>query len=128
MPTSKDLDIAKQKSVFANIQQPTKETSIIKVEDSLSVKTDSKTDSLKRFHVILGSFKDSSNSGKMVELLSKNGYKPILIKLKSGYTLVSAASFNDQREADKEMLKILDTDYAPEDVWVYDTIQKLHNK
>jgi len=81
-----------------------------------------------RFHIIVGSFKDSTNSKKMVDMLTKNGYRPTLIQLKNGYTLVSAASFNNQADASKEMYKIMKMDFAPEDIWVYDNNQKLHIK
>ncbi len=87
-----------------------------------------KADYNDRFYVIVGSFKDPVNSEKMFLFLSKNGYKPKLIEFKNGYKLVSAASFMTQGEASKEMLKIMDTDFAPEDIWVYDTNQKLHVK
>jgi len=87
-----------------------------------------KADYSDRFYVIVGSFKDPLNSEKMFLFLSKNGYKPKLIEFKNGYKLVSAASFTTQAEASKEMLKIMDTDFAPEDIWVYDTNQRLHVK
>jgi len=87
-----------------------------------------KADYSDRFYVIVGSFKDPVNSEKMFLFLSKNGYKPKLIEFKNGYKLVSAASFTTQAEASKEMLKIMDTDFAPEDIWVYDTNQRLHVK
>jgi len=87
-----------------------------------------KADYSDRFYVIVGSFKDPSNSEKMFLFLSKNGYKPKLLEFKNGYKLVSAASFTTQAEASKEMLKIMDTDFAPEDIWVYDTNQRLHVK
>lgn len=87
-----------------------------------------KADYNDRFHVIVGSFKDPINSEKMYLFLSKNGYKPKLIEFKNGYKLVSAASFMTQEEASREMLKIMDTDFAPEDIWLYDTNQRLHVK
>jgi hypothetical protein len=102
------------------------------VQPAISVKNNAtaipKADYNDRFYVIVGSFKDPLNSEKMFLYLSKNGYKPKLIEFKNGYKLVSAASFMTQEEATKEMLKIMDTDFAPEDIWVYDTNQRLHVK
>lgn len=108
--------------------------SLAALADTLSLRQDSIKKSMApqvtepqgRYLVIMGSFKDSVNCGKMTSVLIKHGYKPSLVKLKNGYTLVSAASFNNQGEANREMLKILDTDYAPDDIWIYD--MKKNNK
>jgi len=128
MPTSRELDVVRQKTLLTK-------TLLTKV-DSLAIKGDTLTKVVKdsvivpqeRFHIIVGSFKDSTNSKKMVDMLTKNGYRPTLIQLKNGYTLVSAASFNNQADASKEMYNIMKMDFAPEDIWVYDNNQKLHIK
>ncbi|OFY43219.1 MAG: hypothetical protein A2X18_09260 [Bacteroidetes bacterium GWF2_40_14] len=110
----------KAKSVVQPINNVTKPTNkIVEIP---------KADYSDRFYVIVGSFKDPLNSEKMFLYLSKNGYKPKLIEFKNGYKLVSAASFTTQQEASNEMLKIMNTDFAPEDIWVYDTNQRLHVK
>jgi len=154
MPTSRELEAKKSANLFA-AEQRTKDSllnvqidSIAKasadttalsqqVKDIISsagttvvsnVAEIPKADYNDRFYVIVGSFKDPVNSEKMLLFLSKNGYKPKLIEFKNGYKLVSAASFTTQEEASKEMLKIMDTDFAPEDIWVYDTNQRLHVK
>jgi hypothetical protein len=111
------------KEITKDIQQTNKI-----VAEKSTVTEIPKADYNDRFYVIVGSFKDPVNSEKMFLFLSKNGYKPKLIEFKNGYKLVSAASFMTQGEASKEMLKIMDTDFAPEDIWVYDTNQKLHVK
>ncbi len=141
MPQSSDLKVAREKKIAAAAEQAKKDQARIKMMDSLAAVADTlsaKQDSLKntiavtasdtqgRYHVIMGSFKDSLNCSKLSSILIKHGYKPSLVKLKNGYTLVSAASFNNQGDANREMQKILDTDYAPDDIWVYD--MKKNNK
>lgn len=79
-----------------------------------------------RFYVIVGSFKDESNVAKMDEYLSKNGYKPIHLNFKNGYKVVASGAFANANEAYGAMRKLLELDFSPEDVWVYDTNQKLH--
>lgn len=139
MPTSRELDAKKGAILFVAEQRlkdsvlKAKNDSIAKALADSSVTTGSvaeipRADFGNRFYVIVGSFKDSVNSVKMLDFLSKNGYKPSIIEFKNGYKLVSAASFNTQEEAGKEMYKIMETDFSPEDIWVYDTNQKLHIK
>ncbi|NTV18618.1 MAG: SPOR domain-containing protein [Bacteroidales bacterium] len=79
-----------------------------------------------RFYVIVGSFKDESNVAKMDGYLSKNGYKPIHLNFKNGYKVVASGAFANANEAYGAMRKLLELDFSPEDVWVYDTNQKLH--
>ena len=82
MPTSRELDVVRQKTLLTK-------TLLTKV-DSLAIKGDTLTKVVKdsvivpqeRFHIIVGSFKDSTNSKKMVDMLTKNGYRPTLIQLK----------------------------------------------
>lgn len=123
MPTSRELDVVRQKTLLTKV-----DSLAIKGDTLTKVVKDSVIVSQERFHIIVGSFKDSTNSKKMVDMLTKNGYRPTPIQLKSGYTLVSAASFNNQADASKEMYKIMKMDFAPEDIWVYDNNQKLHIK
>jgi cell division septation protein DedD len=79
-----------------------------------------------RFYVIVGSFKDESNVAKMDGYLSKNGYKPIHLNFKNGYKVVASGAFANANEAYGAMRKLLELDFSPEDIWVYDTNQKLH--
>jgi uncharacterized protein YceK len=79
-----------------------------------------------RFYVIVGSFKDEGNVAKMDGYLSKNGYKPIHLNFKNGYKVVASGAFANANEAYGAMRKLLELDFSPEDVWVYDTNQKLH--
>ena len=81
-----------------------------------------------QFYVIVGSFKDESNASKMDGYLLKNGYKPIRLEFKNGYKVVSSGAFSNANEAYVAMRKLLELDFSPEDVWVYDTNQKLHIK
>ncbi len=74
----------------------------------------------------MGSFKVQMNSQKMMEFLLNNGYKPSKINFKNGFTLVSAASFDTLQEAINEMHSIMDKDFSPDDIWVYDLNQQIH--
>ena len=81
-----------------------------------------------RYYVIVGSFKDDANAAKMDSYLSKNGYKPIRLEFKNGYKVVSSGAFSDANEAYTATRKLLQLEFSPEDVWVYDVNQKLHIK
>lgn len=82
----------------------------------------------KRFYVILGSFKVEDNATKMYAMLEKNGYTPKTIRFKNGYDLVAVASFDNLQKALVELDNLRAYEYCPEDVWVYDVNQKLHEE
>ena len=79
-----------------------------------------------RFYVVLGSFKVQGNAERMYQFLEKNNYTPRTIRFKNGFELVSAASTNNLQEALKIMDELLVFEYCPDDVWVYDVKQGLH--
>ncbi|MDR2586006.1 MAG: SPOR domain-containing protein [Prevotellaceae bacterium] len=80
-----------------------------------------------RFHIIVGSFKESGNAQKMMNRLSDNGYSPTQFIFKNGYFVVSAASFPTISEANalERQMKSNSTLF-PYDSWVYDTSKGLH--
>ena len=80
-----------------------------------------------RYHVILGSFKVEDNAGKMDAMLKNNGYTPRVIKFNNGFSAVSAASYDNYRDALRAMYDIMEFEYCPEDVWIYDLNQKMHS-
>ncbi|MDR3350570.1 MAG: hypothetical protein LBN98_02835 [Prevotellaceae bacterium] len=76
----------------------------------------------KRYHVVVGCFRVSSNADRMVGLLQSKGYNPKLMRFKNGFACISAASFNDIHTAYNEMNSLIrSSDFAPEDTWVYDS-------
>lgn len=81
-----------------------------------------------RFYVIAGSFKEEANAAKMDGYLVKNGVKPIRLMFKNGYIVVASSAHENANEAYAAMRKLLELDFSPEDVWVYDTKQKLHKE
>jgi len=88
----------------------------------------SATPSAARFFVIAGSFKEEANAAKMDGYLVKNGVKPIRLMFKNGYIVVASSAHENANEAYAAMRKLLELDFSPEDVWVYDTKQKLHKE
>lgn len=83
--------------------------------------------STQRFHVILGSFKEHSNTARMIDNLTKKGYTPQVFNFRNGFEAVSVCSFDKATPAFNEMYKLLDLGFAPDDIWVYDVRQNLHN-
>jgi len=81
-----------------------------------------------RFYVIAGSFKEEANAAKMDGYLVKNGVKPIRLMFRNGYIVVASSAHENANEAYAAMRKLLELDFSPEDVWVYDTKQKLHKE
>lgn len=81
-----------------------------------------------RYYVIVGSFKDDTNAAKMDSYLLQNGYKPIRLEFRNGYKVVSSGAFSDANDAYLASRKLLELEFSPEGVWVYDVNQKLHIK
>ncbi|MDR2802374.1 MAG: hypothetical protein LBB31_04060 [Prevotellaceae bacterium] len=81
----------------------------------------------KRYHVVVGCFRVSSNADRMMGLLQNKGYNPKMMRFKNGFACISAASFDDIHTAYNEMNSIIrSSDFAPEDTWVYDATFNLH--
>ena len=81
-----------------------------------------------KYHVILGSFKVEGNAEKMYATLEKNGYKPRVIEFNNGFEAVSVAAYDDYREALRAMEDVMEYQFCPEDVWIYDVSQNMHVK
>ncbi|MDP3451896.1 MAG: SPOR domain-containing protein [Bacteroidales bacterium] len=79
-----------------------------------------------RYHVVVGSFKDYSNSERMVINLKKRGYEPSVIDFKNGFKVVSVSSYSNMSAAFNVMYKLLDENFGADDIWVYDVRQALH--
>lgn len=126
-PTSKDIE---RMRVEAQAKKQRQLDSINKAKaDSLALiaAMEAEKNALKeRFYVVLGSFKVQGNAERMYQFLEKNNYTPRTIRFKNGFELVSAASTNNLQEALKIMDELLVFEYCPDDVWVYDVKQGLH--
>ncbi len=82
----------------------------------------------KRYHVVVGCFRVPSNADRMLGLLQGRGYRAKMLNFKNGFACISAASYDDIHTAFNEMHKIMKSDFAPEDIWVYDTTFRLHRE
>ncbi len=127
-PTSKEIERMK---IEAQLQAKKQKEidSLNKINEQIALEEASKAtinEENGRFYVVLGSFKVVENANKMFTLLEKNGYKPITIKFKNGYEVVSVAGFNNYGQAKQELAKLLEYEYCPEDIWIYDIRQNLH--
>jgi hypothetical protein len=81
----------------------------------------------KRYHVVVGCFRVSSNAERMMSLLQERGYIPKMIHFRNGFACISATSFDNIHTAYNEMNNLIkSSDFAPEDTWVYDTTFNLH--
>ena len=133
-PTSKDLERMKQEALEQSRKQ--RELDSINRAKALELekakaaaeKENLLDESAGRYHVILGSFKVEGNAGKMYALLEKNGYTPRVIKFNNGFEVVSVAAYDNYREALKAMNDVMEYEFCPEDVWIYDINQNLHAK
>ncbi len=79
-----------------------------------------------RFHVIVGCFKIQDNANNLRQILTKDGYSPKKIVFKSGYDAVSLFQSDDFEQAMRALWNFKESPYCPEDIWIYDMKNKLH--
>ena len=131
MPTSEDLEKMKQEAVEQARKQreldSVNRVRALEQEKARAAAQENLLDeSAGRYHVILGSFKVEGNAEKMYALLEKNGYEPRVIKFNNGFEVVSVAAYDNYRDALRAMNDIMEYQFCPEDVWIYDIRQNMH--
>ncbi|MCD7915786.1 MAG: SPOR domain-containing protein [Tannerellaceae bacterium] len=92
--------------------EPTRQEKIQPVEGE-------NADGLKRFSVVIGSFKNRTNAYSLKERMQNDGYNPLLGENEEGMLRVIVTSFNDKSDAvdSREAIK---AKYAPnfQDAWI----------
>ena len=133
-PTSKDLERMKQESLekarVEREQDSLAKVRALELEQAKVAREEAGylDESAGRYHVILGSFKVDGNAEKMMALLKESGYSPRMIKFNNGFDAVSVAAYDNYRDALKAMYDIMEFEFCPEDVWIYDVNQNMHVK
>lgn len=132
-PTTKELEKMRLEAV-ANAKKQRQIDSLNQVkaaEEALALKLAQEKAAAEaalkgRYFIVLGSFQVPDNATRMMTQLKKDGYKPQYITFKNGFKLIAAAAYDNYRKAFEDMDKFLEYDNCPEDVWIYDTTQNLH--
>ncbi|MBO7279300.1 MAG: SPOR domain-containing protein [Bacteroidales bacterium] len=128
-PTSEDLERmrieaemeARARFVRDSIQQAKADSiAFAQAQEALKPKLEG------RYFVVVGSFMTQANAERMVELLTKEGYRPQTIHFKNGFDAVAVSAHDTFRAAYYEMDEMYGMDFAPEDIWIYDIQQNLH--
>ena len=130
-PTSKELEKMRQEAQEQAERQKAIQDSIQKakaLEELAAAAAENSIENAGRYHVILGSFKVEGNAEKMESVLNRNGYTPRVIRFNNGFEAVSAAAYDDYRDALNAMYDIMELQFCPEDVWIYDVTQNMHEK
>lgn len=131
-PTSKDLERMKQEALEQARRQREQDSinraKAIALEQAQEEARKNSIENAGRYHVILGSFKVEGNAEKMLSLLEKNGYTPRKIEFNNGFEVVSVSAYDNYREALRAMEDVMEYEFCPEDVWVYDVNQNMHVK
>ncbi|MFA6677136.1 MAG: SPOR domain-containing protein [Bacteroidales bacterium] len=130
-PTSKDLEAMRAEQLKKELIIKARKDSLLKVAEADKAKSIVKVEENALedgYYVIMGSFKVKSNADRMLNMLKEHGYSPIRIKFKNGFDVISAVRCDTHHQAWVEMDKITQYKYAPEDIWIYSTADKLHDK
>lgn len=81
-----------------------------------------------RYMVVVGSFRVNDNVDRMMERLKRDGYEPVAMQFSNGFGVVSAFDSDNYGEALREKRLMMEKEYCPEDIWIYDRIQDLEMK
>lgn len=132
-PTSKDIERMRIEQLEQQAQRQRELDSLQRVraaEEAAEAERLAALELLKklndRYYVIIGSFKMEENATRMYSLLEKKGYTPKRIAFQNGYDVVSVKSFNSYRAAREEIEILLEYEFCPDDVWIYDKESGLH--
>lgn len=131
MPTSAQLKVAQKKEI-ARVELKRIEDSVSKVKsDSIKLVQEIIANGgyslmLKRYYVIVGSFKVEENAAKKVEQIKIFNLNPEYLNFKNGFKVVSAMSTDNQDEANETVINLIDLGINKEEIWIYDKSQKLH--
>lgn len=131
-PTSKDMERMRLEAQ-KEAQKKREQDSIARVNAMLAeqqrlLEEQNSLANTGRFHVVMGSFKVPSNAENMKSSLEEKGYSPRIIQFNNGFSVVSAASFDKYRDALWEMDELIELEICPDDIWVYDRNQSLHQQ
>lgn len=130
-PTSKDLERMRQEALEQERRQRIQD-SIDRAKALELARAEAEAadlpENVGRYHVVVGSFKVEGNAGKMRALLEKNGYTPRVIEFNNGFEVVSVAAYDNYRDALRAMRELMELQFCPEDVWIYDVNQNMHVK
>ncbi len=115
-----------RKDSLARVEQQRRD-SLARVEQEAAAKAQLEAQQNMRYHVIVGCFKTPSNAARMMERLTTKGFHPVSLRFKNGFDCISAQSFGDIHVAFNAMNAFMtNSEFAPGDIWVYDTHQGLH--
>ncbi|OQY01157.1 MAG: hypothetical protein B6I20_07925 [Bacteroidetes bacterium 4572_117] len=72
----------------------------------------------KRYYIVVGSFKKSSNAENLNNYFKKKGYRPMILPKVNGYNRVAISSFVEKANAKKNVIK-LRKEYNDLTFWIY---------
>lgn len=80
----------------------------------------------KGFYVVVGSFKNEDNARYLYNSISASGSEVAMVRMKNGFTAVMICHSESSEEAYRKMRDFYGSDKHPEDIWIYNTNQKMH--
>lgn len=130
-PTSEDIERMKTEALEQARRKRAEDSLARAKADSLAFaqELEARKNRLKgRYQVVIGSFREHANADKMLAMLEQRGYTPQRIRFVNGFDAVAVAAFDGYRDALREMEALLEFEFTPEDIWVYDVRQGLHQE
>lgn len=135
-PTSEELEVLRLEAAAKAERQRHVEDSLkaVAMAEEQALEQDSASapalepvkDNDPRYHVIIGSFKEPGNAERFIALLKSKGYTPKSLKFRNGFDAISIFSSDNYYKARQIMEDTVEFDFCPEDIWIYDLAQHLH--
>jgi len=135
-PTSAELEALRleaaaktelQRHMEDSLKAAAETAELMEAQKSVSMESlDYVSDNDRRYHVVPGSFKNPENAERFICLLKEKGYTPKKIKFRNGFTVISVYGDDDFHKAVKVMEETLEYEFCPDDIWIYDIRQHLH--
>lgn len=71
-----------------------------------------------RYLVMVGAFSDAANAGKQAAKAEAEGYKPLIVKYRNGFTAVGLCPSQSLSDAFTAYKTILQKAFCPKDAWI----------
>jgi len=71
-----------------------------------------------RYYIVVGSFINRDNAGKLAENVRSHGYEPQLISFRNGYTAVAVCPSDSIVDTYASFKEIRNKEFCPDGVWI----------
>lgn len=71
-----------------------------------------------RYYIVVGAFKSRSNAESLLSVVKEEGYAPVLISFRNGFSAIGITPADDLQSVLRSLKKVKEEAFCPEDVWI----------